>query len=746
MQDYDDAVSGLSCFSPCAGPPARTAGRVPASPVRTMAPMNSFTRGGVAVDQSRSFVNVGGQHGEWVAEASFMYVGNGRGEFTPAADAEPSMLTGMGLGELEELPQLLPRLPDVRSHIPPLGGLSACLLGRQLIAWVACALVGLTAIWLLVPEHDSRMYHDLQRPAAVAEPGDVVATGREDLASIVRAVVKQQVGEPFERFDVTLDHSTGERFGFRLSSEYNSLYLAEIDYNDGLLAKWNHQHPNRELHVGDRIIQVNGVHGSSLHLLEEANKFGLANMKIMRVVDGPLQQAQPVMFYTIFLDRTNGRVFGADVVRADTSLVLKRIHGGLFGEWSKNNPETIVYPGDRIVSVNHIDGTGKKLLGECGHLRVLEMRLVRGKGSYTKHLYEDRRIINTAPWGRAWGEEDLEEVTTQHPSVPLPPTQTSTTVTATTTTVTATSTSSTSHTGTSTTVTHTTVTTTTVSTTTETRTGTETTTTTLTATVTMPPGMEYVRGLKAEFFYHIDKVHGLEILPIDQTKIKRVLEQPPDMVRIDPQVYYPLTLYGWPGVGAQDFYIARWTGQLVIKQGGNYTFQLKSDDGSDILIDGARLNGADEHSFKEHVWQAEPVVWKQMEPGGHDFLVTYFNIRLHAGIIAMYKGPDTNGHMVPIPAIAFRHRSIDLPKELLKDALYLERYDGTSRFHDSPVTYSTMFVLMGGVFLLLFTSGVFFYGTKLWRRQRDSTRRCDDLAGLIDSDRRSLRRCQLPAN
>lgn len=745
MQDYEDVVGGRSCWSRACSGAARPP--MPASPIRTLAPMASFTHGEVPVDQSRSFVNVGGQHGEWVAETSFMYVGRGRGEFTPALDAAPSTLAGMGLGELEELPHMLPRLPDVRSQLPPVG------MSRQLIAWVACALVGLIAIWLLVPESDGRMDHDLQRPSAVEEPGDVIATGREDLASIVNAVVKQEASaDKVSRFDVALDHTKGERFGFRLSSEYNSLYLAEIDYNDGLLSKWNREHPNRQLHVGDRIIEVNGIHGSSLHLLQEANKLEVCNMKIMRIEEGPLQQAEPVMFYTIFLDRTSGRVFGADVVRADTSLVLKRIHSGLFGEWNQNNPATIVYPGDRIVQVNHVDGTGKKLLGECANLRVLEMRLVRGKGFYTKHLYEDTRLVNTAPWGRAWGEEDLEEVTTHHPSVPLPSTATSTTVTTTSTTRTATSTTSTSRTGTSTTVTHTTVTTTTASSTTSstsvtTSTGTGTRTTTATITETMPPGQEYIRGLKAEFFYHIDEVPDLDLLPIDQTKINRVLEQSPDMVRIDPQVYYPLTLYGWPGVGEKEFYITRWTGQLVIKQGGNYTFQLKSDDGSDIKIDGKRLNGGDAHGFEEHVWQASPKTWMELFAGGHDFSVTYFNIKLHAGIIAMYQGPDTNGRLVPIPALAFRHRSIDLPKELLKDAIYLKRYDGASRFHDSPVTSSTMFLLTGGVCSLLLMSGVIFYGAKLWRRRRDSTRRgSDDLAGLIDSDRRSLRRCELPVN
>lgn len=605
--------------------------------------------------------------------------------------------------------------------------------------WVGPTLLvclGALAIWLLMPESSGRLNRGFRKSSSKAittleSPGD-----NDDLGSIVAAFLdKQPVEGPYRRFTAGLNHSAGEMFGFRLASEFNSLYMSDVDVDDGLIAQWNKQNPDKQIWVGDRIIKVNSVRGSSIRLLREVNKFSFAKLELLRVTAGPLQQAEPVQFYQIFLDRSQGKVFGADIVKGDNSIIIKKINGGLFSQWNQANPKTIVYPGDRVISVNHIDGKANKLLAECNILRVMEIRLVRGEGRYRKVVNEE--VISEAPWGRAWGEEDAEEHSTSwelNLERAVITTSTMTTLTWTTSTKTTTRTSTVSETATTTVST---ALTTSVQTTTQQE-------------LERPKLGEYVRGLKAEFYYHIDRIPGLDIPPLSRQKIKQIVAREPDLVRLDPQVYYPLTLYGWPGVAAKEYFAARWSGELVIKMGGRYTFQLKSDDGSDIAIDGVPLKEADAtKAFAEHVWEAEPEAWRNLDPGGHDFVITYFNLMLHGGIIAMYRGPDTDDTFVAIPMNALRTKAVKLPPKLLPNAIYLERFDTSSRgpLVAEGIRYAAEHTLLVGAILLIATFGAVSFGWQHWRKRQES-RRYSDLRSLVDStdvqSGRTLQRLVLP--
>eukprot|EP00971_Amphidinium_carterae_P160761 3187411-Amphidinium_carterae.1 len=140
-----------------------------------------------------------------------------------------------------------------------------------------------------------------------------------------------------------------------------------------------------------------------------------------------------------------------------------------------------------------------------------------------------------------------------------------------------------------------------------------------------------VGGLKAEFFY----LHGV------LTSVVGVLDgKMPDLVRIDETVNYPGTSAKWPGLTKSDTFAARWTGSVLIKQGGEYEFEVTSDDGSMLSIDGGSVVLND---------GLHPMLTKsgvvELHAGPHFVDLQYFENTGAAGIALKYKGPDT-GHNV----------------------------------------------------------------------------------------------------
>ena len=64
------------------------------------------------------------------------------------------------------------------------------------------------------------------------------------------------------------------------------------------------------------------------------------------------------------------------------------------------------------------------------------------------------------------------------------------------------------------------------------------------------------------------------------------------MTRVDATVNYRDTTFAWPGLDGRfiDTFASRHTGLLRVDRGGTYTFSLKSDDGSELWLDGVRIS------------------------------------------------------------------------------------------------------------------------------------------------------------
>ena len=84
----------------------------------------------------------------------------------------------------------------------------------------------------------------------------------------------------------------------------------------------------------------------------------------------------------------------------------------------------------------------------------------------------------------------------------------------------------------------------------------------------------------------------------------------------------------------EDFFALRFKGYVLIKTAGEYTFELSSDDGSMLYINGKELINND------GLHPVRPVTGKiTLKPGMHKLLVTYFEWKLEKGLILKYKGP-----------------------------------------------------------------------------------------------------------
>jgi len=110
----------------------------------------------------------------------------------------------------------------------------------------------------------------------------------------------------------------------------------------------------------------------------------------------------------------------------------------------------------------------------------------------------------------------------------------------------------------------------------------------------------------------------------------------PDLTRVDSNLVYGSTSNTWPGLAQKDHYLGRWISGVKILEPGNYTFYLRSDDGSMLFVDGlpAVMNEGC-HGFDT----ATGIV--ELTTGEHLLVIHYFEATGGAGMELKYSGPDT---------------------------------------------------------------------------------------------------------
>ncbi|MCX7645414.1 MAG: PA14 domain-containing protein, partial [Rhodobacteraceae bacterium] len=134
-------------------------------------------------------------------------------------------------------------------------------------------------------------------------------------------------------------------------------------------------------------------------------------------------------------------------------------------------------------------------------------------------------------------------------------------------------------------------------------------------------------GLKAEYFALSGSVRSLSAINFDASPVATAEVGQLNWARSNNPF--------WQG-GPTDNFAARFTGDLVVEKGGRYTFYLRSDDGSQLFIDGRQvINNDGVHN------NVEKTVTLTLSAGLHDIEVRYFD-RTGAQTLQLdWRGPDT---------------------------------------------------------------------------------------------------------
>jgi len=118
----------------------------------------------------------------------------------------------------------------------------------------------------------------------------------------------------------------------------------------------------------------------------------------------------------------------------------------------------------------------------------------------------------------------------------------------------------------------------------------------------------------------------------------------PDLVRIESEVNYNKSKMVWPNLETayKNTYASIHDGYIFIENGGEYTFYLKSDDGSQLWMNGVLVIDNDGlHGMKEKSGTVS------LESGYHHFRIHFFENYGHTGLILSYKSEAIQKRVVP---------------------------------------------------------------------------------------------------
>mmetsp|Transcript_50417 Transcript_50417/g.145305 ORF Transcript_50417/g.145305 Transcript_50417/m.145305 type:complete len:627 (-) Transcript_50417:69-1949(-) len=452
------------------------------------------------------------------------------------------------------------------------------------------------------------------------------------------------------------------------------------------------------------------------------------------------------------LDRSSGEALGMDLTSEYNSLYVRRIPGGgLVERWNKAHPNSTLSVGDRIVSVNGHSGTSQELLGACDAKAPLKLKMVRvSSGPLQKpRPYETYNIVLDHSGGEDFGADFrrgnrsllimeigdglLQEWNGENSRAAVHPGDRVLSVNGKSGTGDELSSALSKEAvleiellkGEAAYVEESAAPVTAQPTTAAPNDGDATRTSDAPLTTTTRPQKpedgSYVRGLLAEFWVNIDRDIPERPFSITIDRLHSLMQRPPDLVRVDKQVFYPVSSLGWEGVPKTDYIAARWTGQLQIFKAGRYSFMFLSDDGAALILDGKPLAG--EHPYyDQHEWSAEPRKERDLAKGMHDVRIEYFNTFHLSGVILKYAGPDTGDSMITVPNVVLRTSTDDLPPTLLNDTSVVRRYDNAG-LRLAPGSVLRLADGIGvAVFASLLVRGAIALGVK-WRRRRRAAAR-----------------------
>eukprot|EP00929_Paragymnodinium_shiwhaense_P010679 TRINITY_DN11553_c0_g1_i1.p1 TRINITY_DN11553_c0_g1~~TRINITY_DN11553_c0_g1_i1.p1 ORF type:complete len:1232 (-),score=375.72 TRINITY_DN11553_c0_g1_i1:54-3749(-) len=145
---------------------------------------------------------------------------------------------------------------------------------------------------------------DLETPQL---PGDFAHVTEEQVEATLRELEEEEkLGAPSE-YLVELDKMGGMRLGINIEGRDGiSLYISHI--SDGLVENWNAANPDRQMMVGDRVVEVNGLTGDAQVLSNELRRSEVLTMRVRRKAN--ITTLPPG--WQAILDEASGKVFYAN--------------------------------------------------------------------------------------------------------------------------------------------------------------------------------------------------------------------------------------------------------------------------------------------------------------------------------------------------------------------------------------------------------------------------------------------------
>eukprot|EP00413_Alexandrium_margalefii_P000169 CAMPEP_0204519440 /NCGR_PEP_ID=MMETSP0661-20131031/4734_1 /ASSEMBLY_ACC=CAM_ASM_000606 /TAXON_ID=109239 /ORGANISM="Alexandrium margalefi, Strain AMGDE01CS-322" /LENGTH=191 /DNA_ID=CAMNT_0051524943 /DNA_START=126 /DNA_END=698 /DNA_ORIENTATION=- len=129
---------------------------------------------------------------------------------------------------------------------------------------------------------DNDRYESQEATRKEVLPGADLAAAEMVMNSAGSPPAAAKVGEPGRgaEFSISIDKSTGTRLGVDVDHQDGHTLLIDA-ITGGLAEKWNTEHPDCALRQGDRIVEVNGIRGDVLQLVEECKKSKVLSMKVL---------------------------------------------------------------------------------------------------------------------------------------------------------------------------------------------------------------------------------------------------------------------------------------------------------------------------------------------------------------------------------------------------------------------------------------------------------------------------------
>jgi hypothetical protein len=130
----------------------------------------------------------------------------------------------------------------------------------------------------------------------------------------------------------------------------------------------------------------------------------------------------------------------------------------------------------------------------------------------------------------------------------------------------------------------------------------------------------------------------------------------PDFAFLEPtsRSIHADVVYNNPGDWGTNF-AWRWTGFIRIQRAGTYVFEIGSDDGSQLFLDGTRL--IDNGGLHGLTWVTAS---KHLEPGDYPLRLEYFQRYGGKSMILKYEGPDTSSNRINVPGRVLFHGGADV--------------------------------------------------------------------------------------